>query len=169
MKWISLLAVVLLIPIASHAAPPKSSSQDDSWLVAAHQTNLAEIQSGKLAAQSGHADAIRNAGRMLAKDHAMLDARLRPVAKQLGVKLPSQPNLAQRNQMKSWRGLTGVTFDRTWAHDEADDHVLAIEVTEREIQHGSLPQVKQLAKAALPILKKHLRALHAAATQLTGS
>lgn len=169
MKVVSLLAILLLAPIAVYAASPAASSQDSHWLIAAHQTNLAEIKAGKLAAQTGHANAIRNAGRMLATDHAALDAKLKPVAQQLGVKLPNKPNTTQRDQMKSWRGMMGVKFDAAWAHDEADGHVRAIEVTERETQHGSLPQVKQLAQAALPVLKKHLRVLHAAATQLSGS
>lgn len=169
MKRFALFAILLWAPFATQAAPRTAPSQDSNWLVAAHQTNLAEIEAGKLAAQTGHANPIRNAGRMLAKDHAALDAKLKPVAKRLGVKLPDRPNATQRDQMKSWRGVTGIKFDRTWAYDEANDHVRAIELTEREVQHGSLPQVKQLAKAALPVLKKHLHALHAAATQLSGS
>jgi hypothetical protein len=32
-------------------------------------------------------------------------------------------------------------------------------LTEREIQSGAVPQVKQLAQSALPVLKKHLDTL----------
>ncbi|HKZ11820.1 MAG TPA: DUF4142 domain-containing protein [Rhodanobacteraceae bacterium] len=169
MKRISLLSVLLVLPVIALAAKPQGSSQDGSWLVAAHQSNLAEIGSGNLAAEKGHTDAVRKAGRMLAKDHAMLDSKLRPVAKELGVKLPSKPNAEQQQEAKEFKGLTGTRFDQTWTHTEADGHVKAIEVTEREIQDGSVAQVKQLAQSALPVLKKHLNTLQQqTATETSG-
>lgn len=169
MKWNLLLAFALTLPMTAYAANPRTTSRDDTWLVGAHQDNLAEIASGNLAAKSGHSEAVRSAGRMLATDHTRLDAKLKPVAKQLGVKLPTQPSLEQRNQMKHFKTLSGMQFDKTWTHDEADGHVKAIEQTESEIHNGSNPQVKQLAEAALPVLKKHLSTLKHASTEITGS
>jgi putative membrane protein len=167
-RWIFLLAAALVLPLAAEAAQhPQTSSQDRSWLIAAHQTNLAEIKAGDLAAEKGHEADVRAAGRMLTQDHAKLDAKLRPVAKQLGVKLPAKPNAEQRDEMRKFKSSSGVDFDRTWTHDEADGHVKAIELTEREIQHGTLPQVKHLAQSALPVLKKHLHLLKQ--TQLSRS
>lgn len=150
------------------AAPAQVSSQDRGWLAAAHQTNLAEIQSGNLAAKSGHSAAVRAAGRMLAADHTSLDAKLAPVARQLGVKLPDHPNPKQHAEMQTFHAKSGLDFDKVWTHDEADGHVRAIELTEREIQHGSASKVKQLATATLPVLKKHLRTLHKASTEIRG-
>lgn len=169
-KWIFPISVLLVLPFAAGAAQhPQASSQDGSWLIAAHQSNLAEIKAGDLAAESGHSEAVRKAGRMLTQDHGKLDAKLRPVAKQLGVKLPTRPNAEQRDEMKQFQSLSGTQFDKTWTHTEADGHVKAIELTEREIQHGALPQVKQLATAALPVLKKHLRTLHQTANFSNGN
>lgn len=171
MKRYSLLPMLFVLPFAvqSVAAPPKTSSQDGSWLIGAHQDNLAEIQSGEFAGHNGHTAAVRNAGHMLATDHQKLDAKLKPVAQQLGVKLPKQPNLQQRDQMKHLKTLSGMQFDTTWTHDEADGHVKAIEQTEGEIEQASEPQVKQLAQSALPVLKKHLQTLQQAAVQIKGS
>jgi len=168
--WICLLSVLFFLPVtAALAAPPQGTSQDGSWLIATHQTNLSEIASGQLAAQSGHSEAVRNAGQMLASDHQSLDAKLKPVAAELGVTLPNEPNMEQRDEMKHFKSLSGMNFDRDWAKTEADGHVKSIEATEREIQHGSSLQVKQLAQSALPVLKKHLRTLKAASSKLSGS
>jgi putative membrane protein len=159
MKGISLLSVLFVLPVTALAANPQVSSQDRSWLIAAHQGNLAEIASGNLAAEKGHTDAVREAGRMLTRDHAELDSKLRPVARELGVDLPTKPNAEQQQEAKEFKRLSGTQFDQTWTHTEADGHVKTIEATEREIQHGSVPQVKQLAQSALPVLKKHLDTL----------
>jgi putative membrane protein len=169
-KSIFLLAIALSLPLAAEAArSPQSSSQDRTWLIAAHQDNLAEIKSGDLAAEKGHDADVRAAARTLTRDHGNLDAKLRPVAKQLGVKLPAQPNAQQRDEMRKFESASGVDFDRTWTHDEADAHVKAIELTVRETQHGSLPQVKQLAQSALPVLKKHLHMLQQTQSARSGN
>jgi len=167
---VCLLSVLFVLPLtAAMAAPPQAASQDGSWLIAAHQSNLSEIQSGQLAAQSGHSESVRNAGQMLASDHESLDAKLKPVAEQLGVKLPDQPNAEQRDEMQRFKSESGMKFDSDWAKTEGDGHVKAIEMTGREIQPGSSPQVKHLAQSALPVLKKHLRTLREASTKLSGS
>ncbi|HJU07114.1 MAG TPA: DUF4142 domain-containing protein [Rhodanobacteraceae bacterium] len=163
---ISILSVLLLAPMVAFA---QASPQDRAWLVAAHQTNLAEFAAGNLAAQSGHTESVRNAGRMLVDDHRALDAKLQPVAKQLGVKLPDYPNAQQQAEMQRFQRESGMQFDQTWAHVEGDGHVLAIELTVKETQQGSSPQVKQLAAAALPVLKKHLKVLRQASVRITGS
>lgn len=159
MRRISLLSTLFVLPVTALAANPQVSPQDRSWLIAAHQSNLAEISSGNLAVEKGHTDAVRTAGRMLNRDHSELDSRLRPVAQELGVKLPAKPNAEQQQEAEEFKSLSGTQFDQTWTQKEADGHVKAIEMTEREIQTGSVPQVKQLAQSALPVLKKHLSTL----------
>jgi predicted outer membrane protein len=167
---ICLLSALFILPLAAAvAAPPQGGSQDASWLVATHQTNLSEIASGQLAAESGHSEAVRNAGQMLARDHQSLDAKLKPVAERMGVKLPDHPDMQQRDEMQHFKGLSGMDFDRDWTKTEADGHVKSIEATEREVQNGSSAQVKQLAQSALPVLKKHLRTLKSASSELSGS
>lgn len=163
MKWIvPLLSFLLVLPISAYAAEHKASSRDHSWLVAAHQDNLAEIKSGDLAARRGQSEAVRSAGHMLAEDHGKLDAKLMPVAQQLGIDLPDQPNAKQRREMHEFQKLSEAKFDATWTSDEIHGHTNAIRMTEREIKDGSVPSVKQLAQSALPVLQKHLRTLREA-------
>jgi len=159
-------SLALLAPVVALA---QASPQDRAWLIVAHQSNLAEIAAGNLAAQSGHTESVRNAGRMLMDDHRALDAKLQSVAKQLGVKLPDTPNAQQKAEMQRFRRESGMQFDQIWAHIEGDGHVLAIELTVKETEQGSSPQVKQLAAAALPVLKKHLKVLRQASVRITGS
>lgn len=167
-KWISLLSVLLVAPLAAQAANTHVSPQDRGWLTAAHQINLAEMVSGKLAEKSGRTAAVRDAGRMLAIDHEMLDAQLIAVAQLLGVELPGKPDAQQREQMNRFQSVSGMKFDATWTKDETADHVEAIREAEREIKGGSDSQVKDLAKAALAVLKKHLSTLQRASAG-TGS
>jgi putative membrane protein len=160
---------VLWLALFAPAAFAQVSPQDRAWLVFAHQTDLAEVAAGDLAAHGGHTESVRNAGRMLVQEHRALDAKLQPLAQQLGVNLPDRPNAQQKAEMQRFRRESGMEFDRTWAHIEGDGHVLAIELTVKETLQGSSLQVKQLAAAALPVLKKHLEVLRQASARLTGN
>jgi putative membrane protein len=144
------------------------SPQDQKWLQQAHQTNLAEIAAGKLAAHSGHAESVRDVGHTLTQDHAAMDARLVPIARQLGVKLPNSPNAQQKADMQVFQHKHGMEFDKSWAHIEGDGHIQAIELTQFEIDNGSAAPVTQLAALTLPVLKKHYHLLTHATTELHG-
>ena len=168
MKWMFPAVALLAFALAPHIAFAQASPQDQKWLQQAHQTNLAEIAAGKLAEQSGHADSIRMVGHTLATDHADMDIQLRKVARQLGVKLPNAPNAQQKAVMDTLQQQHGMEFDQMWAHDEADGHIQAIEMTTFEAGHGSAPQVTQLAVKALPVLKKHYGLLTHALSEIHG-
>lgn len=168
MKW-KLSAVALLAFFAMpHFAFAQASAQDRKWLQQTHQTNLAEIAAGRQAEESGHADSIRMVGHTLATDHAGMDIQLRKVARQLGVKLPDQPNAQQKAIADELKHQHGMQFDQMWAHDEAGGHIQAIELTTFEVGHGTAPQVKQLAVKALPVLKKHYQLLTHAQSEIHG-
>ncbi|HET7556620.1 MAG TPA: DUF4142 domain-containing protein [Rhodanobacteraceae bacterium] len=168
MKWMFPAVALLAFFALPHLAFAQVSPQDQKWLQQAHQTNLAEIAAGKLGAQSGHAESIRMVGHTLATDHAEMDIQLRKVAQQLGVKLPDQPNAQQKAVMDKLQQQHGMAFDQMWAHDEADGHIQAIELTTFEANHGTAPQVKQLAVEALPKLKKHYKLLTHAQSEIHG-
>lgn len=168
MKWMFPTVAALAIFAVPHFAFAQASPQDQKWLQQAHQTNLAEIAAGNLAAESGHAESVRMAGHTLATDHAELDAALQKVAGQLHVKLPDAPNAQQKAIARKLKDQHGMQFDQMWAHDEADGHIQAIELTTFEVGHGSAPQVKQLAVRALPILKKHYKLVTHAQVEIHG-
>jgi putative membrane protein len=73
------------------------NAQDRAFLVAAHQSNLAEIQAGQVAQQKATTDVVREHGQIFIRDHTRLDASLRQKAQALGVSLPSQPSSGRRS------------------------------------------------------------------------
>lgn len=168
MKWMYPAAALLAVFALPHLAFAQASPQDQKWLKQAHQANLAEIAAGKLAEQSGHAESVRMVGHTLATDHAQMDARLKPIARQLHVKLPDEPNAQQKAIMDKLQQQHGMKFDQMWVHDEGDGHIQGIELTTFEANRGSAPQVKQLAVEALPVLKKHYQLLTHAASEIHG-
>jgi hypothetical protein len=91
-------AATLIAAIALAASPAlaQPSQQDTDWMIAAHQSNLAEIAAGTAAQSQATSDDVRQMGAMLIADHKKLDADLTAAAQQLSVDLPDAPTPEQQ-------------------------------------------------------------------------
>ena len=159
-------AVVLLTASPAMAAP---SEQDQTWMVAAHQSNLAEIAAGTAAQQKGASQAVRDMGAMLIKDHQTLDADLSAAAQQFGVALPGEPTAEQQATLAEVSKNSGEAFDAAWIAAQIDGHRTSLAAGQQEVQNGSDPAAIALAQAAAPVIQRHLDDLLKLAGQTPGS
>jgi putative membrane protein len=123
------------------------------------QTNLAEIITGKLAAQRGTTEEVRQVARMLVSDHQRALSKLEDVAHSVNVTLPTSPNPMQQRMAQEERNASDADFDQLYIHHQIMGHQLSIAQTRQEIQSGSNQQVVEFAKFYLPIAEKHLQLL----------
>ena len=135
------------------------TAQDRAFLVAAHQSNLAEIATGTLAQQKSGNAKVRALGREWVRHHTMLDADLKKVAKRYGVSLPSRPNAEQRAQAAKDKKLSGSAFDRTWLSGELTGHVTTRTAGRTELARGSNADVLKLDRAAAPVVQHHINGI----------
>jgi putative membrane protein len=156
---LALTAVGVAGASTATAAP---NAQDRAWLVAAHQSNLTEIQAGTAAQQKATSQVVKEHGALFIRDHTRLDANLQAVAKQLGVTLPTAPNEAQRATLASVAAKSGSAFDSAWLTSQLAGHRAAKADGAKELSNGSDPTVLALAKAAAPVVQMHLSMLEQA-------
>jgi putative membrane protein len=160
------LAVVALLALAGcgtsgtarrAAVAISVSEQDRTWLAAVHRADLADVRLGRLAERKGGTAAVRHAGDMLAAEHAEFDTKVTRVADALGTEGARYRAVADRLEKES-----GGRFDADFVATLAADHESLIAATEEEIRAGSAPTVKDLARTALPDLRRHLSMLRKA-------
>jgi len=138
------------------------SAQDRAWMVAAHQSNLTEIQAGQAAQQKATTNVVKEHGQLFIRDHTRLDASLQTLAKSKGVTLPSTPNAQQRATLASVSAKSGSAFDAAWLSSQLAGHRQAKADGQTEIANGSDAQVVAAAKAAAPVIQSHLTMLEQA-------
>lgn len=159
MKIIRGLVVVFAAVLAVGVATPAAavpSPQDMSYLVAAHQGNLAAIAAGDLAAQKGASQQVRDLGALFAADHAKLDADLAAVAAQVKVPLPAAPDQFQQSVLKELQDApAGAVFDQMWITKQLRAQGDAQHAVSNELNFGYDERVKELARDADPILIAH--------------
>lgn len=142
---------------APASAAPQLNSQDRAYLMGAHQSNLAEITTGRLAQRKGSTERIRELGAMLVADHTKLDANLRKVAAAADVTLPNAPNAEQRALAAKLAAADGAEFDAQFVSGQLAAHAKAMALGKNELARGSDRAVKADARAAAPVIAKHHR------------
>jgi len=130
-----------------------------------HETNLLEIEIGRLAAEKGTTSKVRSYGNLLVRDHQFADKRLMKVAQQAGIRLPSlvyktpgETLQEAENQvlLDQLRAENGTQFDQTFYKAMAKGHQEAIQNLS-QAQESLSPQssLRSYIAETLPILGQH--------------
>lgn len=160
--------VLLVAPTAAHAQQ-QLSEQDQTFLVQAHQSNLAEIAAGEAAVDQATTELVRAQGQKLITDHTTLDASLQQVADAHGVELPAAPTEDQQAQLADVTAQQGAAFDDAWTAWQITAHEAALALGAQEIQQGSAADVIALAEAAAPVIQMHLTMLQSGEAPAPGA
>lgn len=148
-----LLPLLMLVPVCALAA---DKSPDESFYKKAAEGGMAEVELGKLAQQKGQSPAVKEFGAMMVKDHSAANEKLKVIAAQKGVELPSSPSMAQKATKTKLEVLSGDTFDKSYVKGMVEDHEEDIKEFEKEASSGKDPDAKAFAAATLPTLREHL-------------
>lgn len=139
--------------------------EDDSeFLVAAAETDLMEIEIGKLAQTKGTLQGVKDFGKMLVADHTKSANDTKPFAEKLQVSLPmaiTEKGKEHYDELNSQKA--GQDFDKKFADMMVDGHQDAINKMEKASENANDPEIRAWAAGMLPTLKMHLE--HAKALQ----
>jgi putative membrane protein len=148
-------AAVLVTGAGPVRAATTLNDADRIFLRAAHQSNLAEIATGKLAQSKGSSQAVKDLGAMLVTDHTKLDAALRKIATAKNVSLPSAPNADQQALQAKLTKASAGDFDALFVAGQVGAHAKAMQLGETELARGSDAAVKKTAADAAPVIAAH--------------
>jgi putative membrane protein len=141
----------------AHAAPvPSVSSRDTAFLRSIHQANMAEIASSQHAVAHGRTACVKQVATILVRDHRRLDAGGVALAKRLRVSLPASPTAMQKAQFAAVKAKTRTAYDAAWLNLQARAHNEALRLIDSEVASGRNAQVKAAARAARPVVVRHL-------------
>ncbi len=161
---VAMTAALALTGAGQAAAAGGASAQDAAFLVAAHQSNLAEIGSGTLAQTKATGSDIKAEGRMWISDHTKLDAAGAALAKAYAIDLPTTPNAEQRAAAAGLGTRTGSAFDSYWVQVGLTGHLKTLAAVKKEIADGTAADFVAAARTAEPIVEEHVASLEALAS-----
>src|SRR5271170_2805779 len=145
-------------PNGINAVPAGETSPEDRvFLKDALEGGMAEVQLGQMALQkSGNADVKQFAQKMV-DDHTKMGAQLKPIAQQIGVKIPDGPSKKDKAIIAKLQALNGDDFDKAYMKDMVKDHKGDLTDFHSEADQGSNLAVKGAATQYAPIINLHLQ------------
>jgi len=153
MKILALtIAASALLAGAAQAAP----KSDRQFLTDAMKGDNGEVTLGRLAQDRGSSPAVRSYGRMLAMDHGQHKQKLAALGRSLNVRPTSAATPDAMRAERMLRGLRGHRFDAAFKQHMIEDHRKDIAEYQMEARGARNRDVRAMAAATVPTLRKHL-------------
>ncbi len=154
MNYRSVLAATAVVTCL--IAGPAFAKADKAFLRDAIKGDNSEIALGKLAAEQGASDGVRNFGTTLATDHAKAKEEAAALASSMNVPVSEEIKPAARKEMNKLSRLSGQAFDKEFAMYMVKDHEMDVKEFKQKAAEGN-KQVAMLAANTLPTLEQHLQ------------
>jgi putative membrane protein len=137
------------------------NSKDRDFLMDAAMGGLMEVELGRLAAQQGASDAVKQFGQRMVDDHSKANTELMTLATSKGVTLPTAIDDKHRQEVTKLSAMSGADFDRAYSKMMLKDHEKDVSEFEKQSMKGTDPDVKAFASKTLPTLQEHLTMVRA--------
>jgi putative membrane protein len=132
-----------------------TSSSDKKFLVDSAQGNLAQINYAKLALQKSQDKNVREFATRMIKDHEMLIAEMKPLARQMHVKEPSGPPLMDHAKYLELKAKSGTDFDRAYVEAMVKDHHDDLQAFMDEENKTTNTELKAAVEKGITVIKEH--------------
>lgn len=133
------------------------NTQDRTFLMDAAQGGMMEVELGRVAAQKGVSDSVKQFGQRMVDDHSKADTELASVASNKGITLPTTLDEKHQAEVTKLSAMSGAEFDRAYAKKMLSDHTKDVSEFERESTRGTDADLKTFATNTLPTLREHLQ------------
>ena len=163
-KGLAMIRYATMIILSAAVITPASAMQAShtaTFLEDAVKGDNAEIAMGEMAIAQGSSAKVKALGQMLKMDHTAHKQKLLALAHGTSISdtaALSPEAITSRDMLKP---LSGPAFDRAFSTHMVDDHEKDIAKYTAEISSKDNVNVRNMAKATLPTLMKHLAAARA--------
>lgn len=138
-------------------AASKPAMAETHFAKEAAQGGMAEVKLGQLAQDKGSSDSVKNFGKRMVNDHSKANSKLKGVAMQENITLPTEISAKDQATYDRLSKLNGAAFDRAYAKDMVKDHEADVAAFQKEATGGKVNSLKSFASATLPTLQDHLK------------
>jgi putative membrane protein len=137
------------------------SAGDSKFVAMVSQGGMFEVAAGKVAADQGNTQDIKDQGLTEAHDHKLVGDKLASIASANGVKMADSLNPQFQKELDDLKALSGRAFDRAYLHDMTDIHAKDGAAFAKEATGGSNADLKAFAVETHRIVVRHIGELQA--------
>ena len=141
----------------THAGHGASMAADHKFAVEAAMGGMMEVELGRLAAEKGASDEVRQFGRRMVDDHSKANEELTQLASGKRMTPPTTPDPKHQAETRKLSALSGEKFDKEYVKMMVKDHRKDVAAFQKEASGGADADLKAFAARTLPTLREHLQ------------
>ncbi|MDH4153887.1 MAG: DUF4142 domain-containing protein [Nitrospira sp.] len=149
-------AVAIMSTTGTHAAKPDVKPYMQAFLKKAAEEQLAQITLGRLAAQQGKNERVKQFGEEMVVTHRIVSSELRQLATPRGVQLPSQMDDDHKCIGEELSQQSGHAFDHAYVQQILGTHQNDVNEFEENMQTLDDAEVLRWVHKTLPMLRAHM-------------
>ncbi len=150
--------------VASTALAATASPADTAFVAKVSQGGMFEVAAGKLAAEKGSTQDIRDFGAMEVHDHELVGAKLTSISQSEGLTPPSHLNADFQAKLDHLQTLSGPEFDAAYMAEMSTLHAADGAAFAEESADGGSPAYRAFGAETHVIVERHIGAIDAAPT-----
>jgi putative membrane protein len=133
-------------------------TQTPDFVQKAAMSDMYEVQAGKLAAEKGQSDVVKQFGQQMVDAHTKTTEELTGIVKSKNIKvdLPTKLDAKHQKLIDDLNSASPQDFDKTYAKQQVDGHQEAVHLFKKYAAKGDDADVKQFAEKTLPTIEHHL-------------
>ena len=135
----------------------KMSSSDHEFVMEAAMGGMMEVELGRIAAQKGMSESVKQFGQRMVDDHSKANEELMSLATSKGMTLPTALDEKHKKDVTKLSAMSGADFDRAYSRMMLSDHNKDVKEFEKQSTKGADPDIKAFAGKTLPTLQEHLQ------------
>jgi len=133
------------------------SKADQNMMREMAYSNLAEIETAKLAQSKSQNDQVKTYAQKMIDDHTKAQQELEQLAQAKGVTLPKEPDKKHQAAMKKMEALSGDKFDKQYmAQGGVKDHRDTHKLLTKAQKSATDPDLKAMVTKMTPVVDQHL-------------
>lgn len=138
------------------AAGMKVTAAEKAFMKKAADGGMTEVELGKLAAEKGGSDAVKDFGNEMVKDHGKINDNLKELAGKMNVTLPASVSAMHKAMIEKMSGLSGADFDNAYVPAMVKAHKKDIAAFEQAGKMVKNDDLKKFIDDSTPMMKDHL-------------
>jgi putative membrane protein len=142
---------------ATMATKSDLSSSDKKFIEKAAQGGVAEVETGKLAAQKAQSPDVKQFGERMVKEHSAANEKLMQLVRDKGVAASNEMDSSTKREYDKLSKLSSAQFDQEYMKTMVSDHETDVKEFQSEAKSAKDPDVKSFAQNTLPTLEEHLK------------
>lgn len=142
--------------VGAMSAATVGQMSTDAFVSNATESNVYEIEAGKIAQQKAQSAEVKAFGQQMVTDHMAMLNEMRPIITQAGFTPPDELDERRKGMLDNLRAASAAEFDRVYLDQQEAAHEEALTLMRGYGENGDNAALKDAAAKAAPKIQAHL-------------